>query len=38
MYTINIATGTVTRNSDGKQVAPAQSTDDLDYIEYVTCG
>lgn len=36
MYTINIATGTVTRNSDGKQVAPAQSTDDLDYIEYVT--
>lgn len=36
MYTINIATGIVTRNSDNKQVAPAQSSDDADYVAYVT--
>lgn len=35
MYTLNIATGIVIRNSDNKQVAPAQSVDDPDYVEYV---
>lgn len=34
MYTLNIATGIVTCNSDGKQVAPAQSVDDPDYVAY----
>ena len=35
MYIINTSTGIVTRISDNKQVAPAQSTDDPDYVEYV---
>lgn len=35
MYTINMSSGVVTRDSDGKVVAPCQSTDDPDYIEYV---
>lgn len=34
MYTINPTTGIVTRQSDGHQVAPAQSTDDIDFITY----
>lgn len=36
MYTINTSTGIVTRLADNKQVAPAQSIDDPDYMEYVT--
>lgn len=35
MYIINTSTGIVTRISDNKQVAPAQSTEDPDYVEYV---
>lgn len=34
MYQYNITQGTVIRLSDNKQVAPCQSVDDLDYIEY----
>ena len=34
-YTINIATGVVTRDSDGKQVAPCQSVNDPDYVAYI---
>jgi hypothetical protein len=34
-YTINLSTGNVTRDSDGVQVAPAQSIDDPLYVEYV---
>lgn len=33
-YTINIATGVVTRDSDGKQVAPCQSLYEPDYVAY----
>lgn len=33
-YTINIATGVVTRDSDGKQVAPCQSPYEPDYVAY----
>lgn len=35
MYIINFSTGVVTRSTDNKQVAPAQTTDDPDYVEYV---
>jgi hypothetical protein len=35
-YTINLSTGNVTRDSDGVQVAPAQSIDDPLYVEYIT--
>ncbi len=35
MYIINTSTGIVTRISDNKQVAPAQSTEDPDYMDYV---
>lgn len=35
MYALNLATGIVTRISDSKQVAPAQSVDDPDYMDYV---
>jgi hypothetical protein len=34
MYTIILDEGTVTRDSDGKVVAPCQSTDDPDFVEY----
>jgi hypothetical protein len=34
-YTINLGTGNVTRDSDGVQVAPAQSVDDPLYVEYL---
>ena len=34
-YTINIATGVVTRDSDGKQVAPCQSPAEPDHVAYV---
>lgn len=34
-YTIHLATGIVTRDSDGVQVAPGQSIDDPVYLEYV---
>lgn len=35
MYTINLSTGIVLRDSDNKQVAPTQSTDDPDYVQYI---
>jgi hypothetical protein len=35
IYTINLSTGVVTRDSDGAQVAPTQSTEDPLYIEYI---
>lgn len=35
MYTINQSTGQVLRVSDGTQVAPAQSTMDPLYVEYI---
>lgn len=34
-YILNLATGIVTRDTDGVQVAPTQSTDDPAYIEYI---
>jgi hypothetical protein len=35
MYTVSISEGTVTRNSDAKIVAPCQSVDDPDFVEYI---
>ena len=35
MYTINLNNGTVTRDSDGKVVAPCQSNQDADFIAYI---
>jgi len=35
MFKIIINEGTVVRESDGKVVAPCQSTEDADYQEYV---
>lgn len=35
MYTHHHATGTMTRDSDGKTVAPAQSVDDPDFVAYI---
>jgi hypothetical protein len=35
MYTLTVNTGEVTRNSDGKVVAPCQSADDPDFVEYI---
>lgn len=35
MYTMNTAMNTVTRDSDGKVIAPAQSVDDPDYQAYI---
>lgn len=35
MYILNLATGIVTRISDNKQIAPAQTVDDPDYVAYV---
>ena len=35
MFTIYLETGEVIRDRDQKQVAPCQSVDDPDYIEYV---
>lgn len=35
MYTIFHATAEVVRDSDGAVVAPAQSTDDADYVAYI---
>lgn len=34
-YTISLSEGTVTRNSDGKVVAPCQSYDDADFQAYM---
>lgn len=34
MYTMKVNLGTVTRDSDGKQIAPCQSVDDVDFIAY----
>ena len=33
-YLIHLQTGSVIRKSDGKEVAPAQSADDPDFVEY----
>ena len=35
MYTLSISEGTVTRESDGKVVAPCQSAEDPDFVEYI---
>lgn len=35
MYTLNSYEGTVTRNSDGKVIAPCQSYNDPDHLEYI---
>lgn len=35
MYTLNLSNGIVTRDADGVTVAPAQSTTDPAYMEYV---
>lgn len=35
MYTIDMNSGAVTRDSDGKVVAPCQAVDDPDYVAYV---
>lgn len=35
MYTIILDQGTVTRDSDGKVIAPCQSPDDPDFVEYI---
>jgi hypothetical protein len=35
MYTLNLADGTVTRTSDNKVVAPCQSPEDPDFLEYI---
>jgi len=35
MFTLNIATGVVTRNRDGKVVSPCQSYHDHDHLAYV---
>lgn len=34
MYSLVVNLGIVTRNSDGKQIAPCQSADDADLIAY----
>lgn len=34
-YTINPSEGTVTRNADGKVVAPCQSVEDPDFMAYI---
>jgi hypothetical protein len=34
MYTINLDTGEVIRDSDGKVISPCQSTDDPDFLAY----
>ena len=36
MYTLDLNTGIVTRDSDGVQVAPAQDINDVNYQEYLT--
>lgn len=36
MYTLYLTTGEVFRDSDQKIIAPCQSTDDPDYVEYVS--
>ena len=35
MYTVSISEGTVTRMSDGKIVAPCQSPEEPDFVEYI---
>ena len=35
MYTVSLSQGTATRNSDSKVVAPCQSVDDPDFVEYI---
>lgn len=34
MYTLDLYTGIVTRDSDSKQIAPCQSAEDPDFLEY----
>lgn len=36
MYTLNITTGIVSKNSDNKIIAPCQSYDDIDFQEYLS--
>lgn len=36
MYTLVVNLGIVTRDSDGKQIAPCQSADDADLAAYNT--
>lgn len=35
MYTIILDEGTVTRDADGKIVAPCQSAEDPDFVAYI---
>lgn len=35
MYTLILDQGTVTRDSDGKVIAPCQSAEDPDFVEYI---
>lgn len=35
MYTLTLSTGIVIRDADGVQIAPCQSADDPDFVEYV---
>lgn len=35
MYTLDLNTGIVTRDADGKQVAPVDDINDVDYVAYV---
>lgn len=35
MYTIILDEGTVTRDADGKVVAPCQSAEDPDFVAYI---
>lgn len=35
MYTLSLSTGEVTRIADGKVVAPCQSAEDPDFVEYI---
>ncbi|BDU76290.1 hypothetical protein [Mesoterricola sediminis] len=34
-YTVSLSLGTVTRNEDGKIVAPCQSPEDPDFMAYI---
>jgi len=35
MYSLNPSDGSVSRDSDGKVVAPCQSADDPDFVAYI---
>lgn len=36
IYTISLVSGEVTRVADGKVVAPCQSAEDPDFLDYIT--